>query len=166
LLNYVADASWPYIRERTHWRVEGWSGDMPRSHTSLTLDDAKRMLQAAEAAAVSLGIAYNIAIVDAGGNLVAFTRQDGALIGSIDLAIGKAVTARLFDKPTSRLAELAQPGAPLFGIQETNSGRVVIFGGGLPVMSQGIIVGAVGASAGTVEQDIAVAEAAVAALTE
>lgn len=136
---------------------------MPRSYTSLTLDDAKRMLQAAEAVAVSIGVAYNIAVVDAGGNLVAFVRQDGALIGSIDLAIGKAVTARIFDKPTSLLAELAQPGAPLFGIQETNSGRVVIFGGGLPVTSNGVIVGAVGASAGTVEQDIAVAEAAVAA---
>ena len=137
---------------------------MPRSHVSLTLDDAKRMLQAGEAAAASIGIAYNIAIVDAGGSLVAFARQDGALIGSIDLAIGKAMTARIFHKPTSLLAELAQPGAPLFGIQETNSGRVVIFGGGVPVMSDGIIVGAVGASAGTVEQDIAVAEAALAAL--
>ena len=137
---------------------------MPRSYTSLTLDEAKRMLQAGEAAAATLGIAYNIAVVDAGGNLVAFARQDGALIGSIDLAIGKAVTARIFDKPTSLLAELAQPGAPLFGIQETNSGQVVIFGGGVPVRSDGVIVGGVGASAGTVEQDIAVAEAAVAAL--
>src|SRR5262249_30301263 len=136
---------------------------MPRSHVSLTLDDAKRILQAGEATAASIGIAYNIAIVDAGGNLVAFARQDGALIGSIDLAVGKAVTARIFDKPTSLLAELAQPGAPLFGIRETNSGRVVIFGGGIPVMSDGVIVGAVGASAGTVEQDIAVAQAAVAA---
>jgi len=138
---------------------------MPRSHVSLTLDDAKRMLQAGEAAAASIGIAYNIAIVDAGGSLVAFARQDGALIGSIDLAVGKAVTARIFDKPTSLLAELAQPGAPLFGIQETNSGQVVIFGGGIPVISDGVIVGAVGASAGTVEQDIAVAEAAVAAIS-
>lgn len=137
---------------------------MPRPHMSLSLDEAKRMLQAGEAAAANLGVAYNIAIVDAGGNLVAFARQDGALIGSIDLAIGKALTARLFDKPTSLLAELAQPGAPLYGIQETNSGRVVIFGGGIPVMSHGTVVGAVGASAGTVEQDIAVAEAAVAAL--
>src|SRR5262250_997747 len=136
---------------------------MPRSYMSLTLDDAKRMLQAGEAAAASIGIAYNIAVVDAGGHLVAFARQDGALIGSIDLAVGKAVTARIFDKPTSLLAELAQPGAPLFGIQETNSGRVVIFGGGVPVISDGIIVGAVGASAGTIEQDITVAEAAVAA---
>jgi len=123
------------------------------------------MLQAGEAAAASIGIAYNIAVVDAGGNLLAFVRQDGALIGSIDLAIGKAVTARIFDKPTSLLAELAQPGAPLFGIQETNSGQVVIFGGGIPVISDGVIVGAVGASAGTVEQDIAVAEAAVAAIS-
>ena len=123
------------------------------------------MLQAAEAAAASIGIAYNIAVVDAGGNLLAFVRQDRALIGSIGLAIGKAVTARIFDKPTSLLAELAQPGAPLFGIQETSSGRVVIFGGGVPVISDGVIVGAVGASAGTVEQDIAVAEAAVAAIS-
>jgi uncharacterized protein GlcG (DUF336 family) len=73
------------------------------------------------------------------------------------------VTARIFDKPTSLLAELAQPGAALFGIQGANTGRVVIFGGGLPVRSKGIIAGAVGASAGTVEQDIAVAEAAIAA---
>jgi uncharacterized protein GlcG (DUF336 family) len=137
--------------------------DMPRSYTSLTLDDATRMLRAGEAAAARFGVAYNIAVVDAGGHLVAFSRQDGALIGSIDLAIGKAVTARIFDKPTSLLAELAQPGAALFGIQETNSGRVVIFGGGIPVMSDGIIVGAVGASAGTIAQDIAVAEAAVSA---
>src|SRR5215831_2873351 len=126
---------------------------MPRSYDSLTLDDAKRMLSAAEAKAASLGIAYNIAVVDGGGHLVAFVRQDGALIGSIDLAIDKAVTARIFDKATSDLARLAQSGKPLFGIQESNAGKVVIFG-------------AVGASAGTVEQDIAVAEAAIAALRE
>ena len=134
---------------------------MPRSYASLTLEDAKRMLSAAEAKAASLGIAYNIAVVDAGGHLVAFVRQDGALIGSIDLAIDKAVTARIFNKATSDLASLAQP---LFGIQESNAGKVVSFGGGIPVMFDGSIVGAVGASAGTVEQDIAVAEAAIAAV--
>ncbi|MBY3348026.1 GlcG/HbpS family heme-binding protein [Rhizobium laguerreae] len=139
---------------------------MPRSCNTLTLSDAKRMLDAGEAKAVSTDIAYNIAIVDAGGALIAFTRQDGALIGSVDLAIGKAVTARLFDKPTSFMAELAQPGAPLFGIEQSNGGKVVIFGGGLPVRIGGVIVGAVGASAGTVEQDIAVAESAVAAVLE
>ncbi len=139
---------------------------MPRSFMSLALSDAKRMLEAAEAKAASIGIPYNIAVVDAGGTLVAFTRQDGALIGSVDLAIGKAVTARLFDKTTAYLAELAQPGEPLFGITQSNGGKVVIFGGGLPVLIDGMIVGAVGTSAGTVEQDIAVAEAAAAAVNE
>lgn len=122
------------------------------------------MLRAGEAQADSFGVAYDIAVVDAGANLIAFVRQDGALIGSIELAICKAVTARIFDKPTSFLASLAQPGAPLFGIQNTNHGRVVIFGGGVPVMRNGVIVGAVGASSGTLEQDIAVAEAAAADL--
>lgn len=136
---------------------------MPRSFETLTLEDAKHMLSAAEAKANSLGIAYNIAIVDAGGHLIAFLRQNGALIGSIDLAIDKAVTARIFDKPTSDLAALAQSGKPLFGIQESNAGKVVIFGGGVPVLSNGEIVGAVGASAGTIEQDIEVASAAIAA---
>jgi uncharacterized protein GlcG (DUF336 family) len=134
---------------------------MPRSHESLTLDDAKRMLAAAEAKAASFGVPYNIAVVDDGGHLVAFSRQDGALIGSIDLAIGKAITARLFDKTTAYLGELAAPGQPLFGIGQSNAGRVVIFGGGIPVIIQGQVIGAVAASAGTIEQDIAVAQAAV-----
>ncbi len=137
---------------------------MPRTYETVTLDDAKQMLSAAEAKAMSFGIAYNIAVVDAGGHLVAFVRQDGALIGSINLAIDKAVTARIFDKATSDLSRLAQSGKPLFGIQESNDGKVVIFGGGIPVVVKGCVVGAVGASAGTVEQDVAVAEAAVAAL--
>lgn len=138
---------------------------MPQHAASLTLDDAKRMLAAAEGKAAAIGLGYNIAVVDAGAHLIAFCRQDGALIGSIDLAIGKAVTARLFDKTTAYLAELAQPGAPLFGIEKSNGGRVVIFGGGLPVRIRGEIVGAVGASGGSVEQDIAVAEAAAAAVS-
>ena len=137
---------------------------MPRTYTSLTLNDAMHMLSAAEGEATRLGIAYCVAVVDAGGHLVAFLRQDGALIGSIDLAIDKAATARMFDKSTSDLATLAQSGKPLYGIQESNGVKVVIFGGGIPVFLQGAIVGAVGASAGTVEQDIAVAEAAIRAL--
>jgi uncharacterized protein GlcG (DUF336 family) len=137
---------------------------MPRSYTSLTLDDAKRMLQASEAAATRIGLPYNIAVVDAGGHLIAFVRQDGALIGSIDLAICKARTARLFDKTTAKLAHLAQPNGPLFGIAQSNEGKVVIFGGGLPVRIAGCIVGAVGASAGSVEQDEDVAQAALDAI--
>jgi uncharacterized protein GlcG (DUF336 family) len=123
------------------------------------------MLAAGEAKAASFGIPYNIAVVDVGGALITFSRQDGALEGSIDLAIGKAKTARMFEKTTAYLAELAQPGAPLFGIEQSNGGQVVIFGGGLPVRIDGQIVGAVGASAGSVEQDIAVAEAAAATVS-
>jgi uncharacterized protein GlcG (DUF336 family) len=137
---------------------------MPRQYETVTLADAKKMLSAAEAKAACLGIPYNIAVVDAGGHLVAFVRQDGALIGSINLAIDKAITARLFDRTTSELATLAQSGRPLFGIQESNEGKVVIFGGGVPIVSGGDVVGAVGASAGTLKQDIEVAEAAIAAL--
>ena len=137
---------------------------MPRTYASLTLEDARHMLSAAEAKAVAFGIPYCVAVVDAGGHLVAFLRQDGALIGSVDLAIGKAVTARIFDKTTAYLATLSQSGQPLFGIHESNAGKVVIFGGGVPVVVDRTIVGAVGASAGTVEQDIEVAEAAIAAL--
>ena len=83
---------------------------MPRTYISLTLEDAKHMLSAAEAKATSLGIPYCVAVVDAGGHLVAFLRQDGVLIGSVNLAIDKAVTARIFDKTTSDLATLAQSG--------------------------------------------------------
>src|SRR6516162_1131676 len=104
---------------------------MPRTYTSLTLEDARQMLSAAEAKAASLGIPYCAAVVDTGGHLVAFLRQDGALIGSIDLAINKAATARILDKTTSDLATLAQSGKPLFGIQQSNAGKVVIFGGGV-----------------------------------
>ncbi|MDR5782565.1 heme-binding protein [Caballeronia sp. LZ065] len=139
---------------------------MPRSFETLTLDDAKTMLAAGEKQARSLGIAYNLAVVDAGGHLLAFVRQDGALLGSIDLAIDKAVTARIFDKKTSDLAALAQSGRPLFGIQQSNAGKVVIFGGGIPVVFRGQIIGAVGTSAGTVEQDIEVAMAALSALEQ
>lgn len=137
---------------------------MPRTIESLTLADAKRMIAAAETTADALGIPYNVAVVDAGGHLVAFSRQDGALIGSIDLAIKKAYTARLFDNATSALAPLAQPSAPLYGIQHSNRGNVVIFGGGIPISRDDVIIGAVGASAGTVEQDVAVAEAAIRAI--
>lgn len=139
---------------------------MPYTLESISLEDARKMLAAGEAMATSMGIAYNIAVVDAGGHLVAFIRQDGALLGSVDLAIDKAMTSRLFDKSTAEIAELAQSGRPLFGIQESNAGKVVIFGGGIPVRIAGRIVGAVGASAGTVAQDIAVAEAAIAGFTQ
>lgn len=137
---------------------------MPRTYQCLTLNDAKKILVAAEAKAVQLGISYNIAVVDAGGHLLAFYREDKAMLGSVDLAIHKAVTAQMFTKTTAYLAELAQPGAPLYGIQQTNAGKVVIFGGGIPILINGDVVGAIGASAGTIDQDIEIAEAGIAAL--
>jgi len=133
---------------------------MPKTFESLSLQDAKRMLAAGEAKADQIGLPYNIAVVDAAGHLLAFSRQDGALIASIDLAIHKAFTARACDMSTGDLAELAQPGKPLYGIQYSNTGKIVIFGGGLPIRRKGVVIGAIGTSAGTVEQDIAVAEAA------
>jgi uncharacterized protein GlcG (DUF336 family) len=161
-LNFIVDELCYIVGHDSRTRL--LRGHMPNKYTSLTLDDAKKMAAAAEAKARSMGIAYCIAVVDAGGHLIAFLRQDGALIGSIDLAIDKAVTARLFDKTTLELSSLAQSGRPLFGIQESNAGTVVIFGGGIPVWSEVAVIGAVGASSGTVEQDVAVAEAAIAGL--
>jgi uncharacterized protein GlcG (DUF336 family) len=105
---------------------------MPRSYDSLALEDPKRILSAAEAEAASSRI-DNTAVVDAGGHLVAFVRQNGALIGRIGLAIDKATTARIFDKATFDLTSLAQPREPLSGMQESNAGKVIIFGGGIPV---------------------------------
>jgi uncharacterized protein GlcG (DUF336 family) len=137
---------------------------MPKTFETLSLQDAKRMLAAGEAKADQIGLPYNIAVVDAAGHLLAFSRQDGALIASIDLAIHKAFTARACDMSTGDLAELAQPGKPLYGIQYSNTGKIVIFGGGLPIRRKGVVIGAIGTSAGTVEQDIAVAEAAAGAI--
>ncbi len=106
----------------------------------------------------------NIAVVDGGGVLVAHIRQDGAWIGSVDVAINKAFSARAFDVSTEALGENAQPGGQFYGIQDSNHGRVMIFAGGVPLLSEGVVVGAVGVSGGTGEQDQEVAEAAAAAL--
>ena len=132
---------------------------MPRTILALDYADAQQMVRAGQAAADAIGVAYCIAVVDAGGHLLAFARQDGALIGCIDLAINKARTARLFDKRTDELGRMAQPGADLYCIEQSNRGDVVLIGGGVPVLRDGAVIGAIGASAGTVAQDVAVAEA-------
>lgn len=130
--------------------------------TSLSLADARRLIAAAEKKATQLGIPYNIAVVDAGGNLISHVRMDGAWLGSIDISIHKAWTSRAFDMATGDLAKMAQSGKPLFGINSTNHEKVVIFAGGMPVKKGDMVVGAVGASGGTVDQDKEVVEAAVA----
>ncbi|MCH7533166.1 MAG: heme-binding protein [Gemmatimonadetes bacterium] len=104
--------------------------------------------------------AENIAVADAGGNIVAHARMDGAWIGSIDISQKKAYTSRAFDIATKDLAEHSQSGNQFFGIHASNSGKVMIFAGGVPLKKDGQVVGAVGVSGGSGEQDHAVAEAA------
>jgi uncharacterized protein GlcG (DUF336 family) len=115
--------------------------------------------------ATELKLKMNVAVVDAGGNLKAFARMDGAWIGSIDISQKKARTARLFDMPTGAIGKLSQPGESLYMIEVTNGG-LVTFPGGIPVTnSAGDVIGAVGVSGSTVENDHKVAEAAVAGVT-
>jgi uncharacterized protein GlcG (DUF336 family) len=135
-----------------------------RSIETVTLDDARRVIAAGEEEAARQGQPVNIAVVDVGGVLVAHIRQDQAWIGSVDVAINKAFSARAFDVSTQGLSENAQPGGQFYGIQDSNHGRVMIFAGGVPLMSGDAVVGAVGVSGGTGEQDQAVASAAAAAL--
>ncbi|WP_312608340.1 GlcG/HbpS family heme-binding protein [Agrobacterium pusense] len=137
---------------------------MPRTIETLTRDDAGAMLALAEVEAARIGIPYCIAVVDAAAQLIAFVRQDGSQPGCVRLAIDKAWSAVTFQQPTDVLATFSQPGAELYGIQQGHDGRVVVFGGGIPVVRNGRIIGAIGTSAGTVAQDICVAEAALAAL--
>ena len=127
---------------------------------SVSLADAKRMIEAGEKKASALGQPMNIAVADAGGNIVAHVRMDGAWIGSIDISQKKAYTSRAFDIATKDLAEHSQSGNQFFGIHASNSGKIMIFAGGVPLKRDGQVVGAVGVSGGSGEQDHAVAEAA------
>jgi uncharacterized protein GlcG (DUF336 family) len=131
---------------------------------SVSLDDARKVISAGEAKALEIGSPSNIAVVDAGGNLVSHIRMDGAWLGSIDISINKAFTARAFNIPTKDLAANSQSGGPFFGIHVSNGGRVMIFAGGMPLKRGDKIVGAVGVSGGNGDQDQSVAEAAAAAL--
>jgi uncharacterized protein GlcG (DUF336 family) len=135
---------------------------MTKAAVSLDLADARRIIGAGERKAIEMGIPYNIAVADAGGGLVAHIRMDGAWLASVDIAINKAWTARAFDMSTEDLSHLTQSGQQGFGLNTTNDSRVVIFGGGIPVKRDGVVIGAVGASGGSVEQDVAVARAAIA----
>jgi uncharacterized protein GlcG (DUF336 family) len=125
----------------------------------LSLADARHVLDAALDKADEIGQPMNVAVVDDGGHLLAFARQDGAIRASVDIAIRKARTAMLMAMTTEQLGMAAAPGGPLYGIEVTNGG-LVIFGGGIPLAeADGEAIGAIGVSAGTVEQDITVAQA-------
>lgn len=131
----------------------------------ITLADAKKIIAAAERKAADIGQPQNIAVVDEGGNLVAHERMDGAWLGSIDISINKAFTARAFNLPTRELGKNAQPGQQFFGIHASNHGRIMIFAGGIPLKRNGEVVGAIGVSGGSGEQDQSVAEAGAAAFS-
>ena len=131
---------------------------------TLNLTDARAIIAAAEAKASDIGQPMNIAVVDAGGNLIAHVRMDGAWLGSIDISINKAFTARAFDISTKDLGDNSQPTQQFYGIHASNHGRIMIFAGGIPISRDGRVVGAVGVSGGSGEQDQTVAEAGAAAL--
>jgi uncharacterized protein GlcG (DUF336 family) len=129
----------------------------------VTLADARRVIAAAEKKAMEIGQPMNIAVVDQGGNLVSHARMDGAWLGSIDISIKKAYTSRAFDIATKDLAAHSQSGGQFFGIHASNDGKIMIFAGGIPLKKDGKVVGAIGVSGGSGEQDHAVSEAGAAA---
>src|SRR3954462_9840673 len=130
---------------------------------SVTLADARKIIAAAEKKAAEIGQPMNIAVADAGGNLVSHVRMDGAWLGSVDISIKKAYTSRAFDITTKDLATHSQSGGQFFGIHASNDGRIMIFAGGIPLRREGKVVGSIGVSGGSGEQDHAVAEAGAAA---
>jgi uncharacterized protein GlcG (DUF336 family) len=127
----------------------------------VTMEQALTAIEAARKKAKSLETQMCIAVVDSGANLKGFLRMDDAWVGSIDIAIKKAKTAVFFGMPTGEIGKLSQPGKPLYGIEHSNEG-LITFPGGVPIVDEeGVLVGAVGVSGSTVENDNAVAEAGV-----
>jgi uncharacterized protein GlcG (DUF336 family) len=126
---------------------------------SINLETARKIIAAAEKKATEIGQPMNIAIADDGGNLVSHVRMDKAWIGSIDISIKKAWTSRAFEIATKDVAQHCQSGGQFFGIHASNDGKVMIFAGGIPLKRDGKVVGAIGVSGGSGDQDHAVAEA-------
>jgi uncharacterized protein GlcG (DUF336 family) len=132
--------------------------------SDITLAQAQTVVAAALAKAQELGVKMNIAVVDTGTHLKAFARMDGAWLGSADISIRKARTARLFDMPTGAIGQLSQPGGSLYGIEHSNGG-LITFPGGVPIVNaKGEVIGAIGVSGDLVENDHAVASAGAAAM--
>lgn len=129
------------------------SSTFAAGNNGISLDQAQAVIAAARAKSVEQGTLMNIAVVDAGANLTAFIRMDGAFLGSVDISIKKAKTSRFFDMPTGTLGKLSQPGQPLFNIEHSNGG-LITFGGGVPLKDkEGNVIGALGVSGSSVEND-------------
>ncbi|PWS26368.1 glycolate utilization protein [Pedobacter yonginense] len=131
---------------------------------NVTLEQAQQIIKAAQAKAAEINTKMNIAIVDTGSNLVAFARMDGAWLGSADIAQKKAKTANWFNMDTKALTPLVQPGQPLFNIEHSNGGLITFPGGVILKSSSGEIIGAIGVSGSTVDDDHTVATAGAEAL--
>jgi uncharacterized protein GlcG (DUF336 family) len=132
----------------------------------LTLAAARRMIGAVEEVAREIRVALSVAVVDGGDQLVAFARMDGADLVSIGLARDKAFSALMNRMPTRDLAPLVQPGAEFYGYDAVAGGRMIVFAGGMPLERDGVLVGAVGVSGGSSEEDQRAADAAVAAFDQ
>ncbi len=130
----------------------------------LTLQGARLVMAVAARKAAAIRVPMDIAVVDEGGHLLVFNRMDGAKVSSVDIAISKAWTAACTRRPTHEYAEIAGPGRPAFGIHVSNNGRFMIVGGGIPITCGGHVVGGIGCSSGTVQQDREVAMAGLTAL--
>ena len=126
---------------------------------NITLEQAEKAIKASKAKAQKLKVLMNIAVVDSGTNLVAFARMDNAWLGSIDIAMKKARTARYFNFPTGEIGKLSQPGGPLFNIEHSNGGLISFPGGVVIKNTKGDIIGAIGVSGDSVENDHTVAQA-------
>ena len=131
---------------------------------NISLAQAEKLISAAKEKAIALDCKMNIAIVDGGANLVAFARMDGAWLGSLDISIKKAKTARYFDMDSGEIGKLSQPGESLYNIEHSNGGLITFPGGVLVKNATGHIIGAIGVSGSSVENDHAVASAGAAAL--
>jgi uncharacterized protein GlcG (DUF336 family) len=143
--------------------VDSFRGPTASQAAGLTLGAAKAMLKSAMAEGRRIGVALSVAVVDQGGQLVAFERMDGADLVTIGLSQDKAWTALMNRMPTRDLAPLVQPGAEFYGYESIGRGRTIVFAGGMPLLRGGVLVGGVGVSGGSVEEDQAAADAAVAA---
>jgi uncharacterized protein GlcG (DUF336 family) len=151
-------------QERIVGRGGGAAGKAaPIDTKDISLDQAHAVLEAAAKKAAEINTKMDIAVVDAGGNLKAFARMDGAWLGSIDISIKKAKTARYFDMASGEIGKLSQPGGPLYQIEVSNGG-LITFPGGVPIKMGDTIIGAVGVSGSTVENDHTVAAAGAAAI--
>ncbi|HET9539554.1 MAG TPA: heme-binding protein [Candidatus Limnocylindria bacterium] len=144
--------------------VDSWRGPTASQAAGLTLAAARRMIAAVEAEAAAMQVALSVAVVDSGDQLVAFARMDGADLVGVRLAQDKAYTALVNRMPTRDLAPLVQPGAEFYGYDSLAGGRMIVFAGGMPLERNGVLVGAIGVSGGSAEEDQRAVDAATKAL--